>query len=333
MKKFIYKLIACFFIVSIPGIFLLALYCYSDPFRIIRKYDFALNSPVPLNRDYVSTELYLSQKDKFKYNSFIFGSSRAISFNADSWKTHLDSGAIPFKFDAAGEGLFGIYTKIKFLDTNHLKMDNALILFCRNAISETENSDRHLSIKDPKVSGEGWLKFHFVSLKAFLNIKFLMGYYYYELTGKQNGLTNGIIQVNKISLDTKSNQIKIVSLDSLLNADLNGYYAKRKNIFYKREGDTFEKKNLIEDKQLKMLKEIKRILEKNKTNYKIILTPLYDEIKFSPQDQKTLTGIFGENLFDFTGKNEITENITNWYETDHFRPFVADSMMNIVYKK
>ena len=333
MKNFLSDIFTFLFILSIPGIFLLVLYCHYDPFRVVKKYDLWYeNNPVPPNRDYVSTELYLSQKDIYNYDSFVFGSSRTISFYASSWKSYLEKSAVPFKFDAAGEGLYGIYTKLKFLDSQKIKIKNVLILFCRDGISITENFSGHLIIKHPKVSGEGWIKFHYSFLKSYFNLKFLVGYYYHLITGKQNSLTNGIIQMNKISLDRKTNQIKVDYLDSLLRKDSAKYYIDRKQIFYDKSGESFKKDHMIEKKQLIMLREIRDILKKNKINYKIILSPLYDEIKFSQSDKEILISLFGTQLYDFTGKNFITEEKTNWYETDHFRPFVADSILKLIYE-
>ena len=332
MNLFFRKVFLFLLILITPGLILISLYIYSDPFRVVKKYEVWDDSPVPLNRDYVSTELFLKNKDIYHYNSFVFGSSRSISFGANSWKNHLDKTARPFKFDASGEGLVGIYQKIKFLDGQHCKLDNVLILLCRDAFDFTKNNGRHLVIKHPATSGESWIKFHFTFLKAFFNFKFLLGYYSFIISGKESILTHGIVQENSVSLTNKTNQLKLDVLENSLKKDSKKYYLDRKELFYDRKGESYMVRNMIKEKQFKMLSEISEILQKNKTKYRIILTPLYDEIKFSPQDKRILTEIFGNNLYDFTGCNFITMNITNWYETDHYRPFVADSMMNIIYK-
>ncbi len=81
-----------------------------------------------------------------------------------------------------------------------------------------------------------------------------------------------------------------------------------------------------------MLKEIKRILKKNNTNYKVVLTPLYEQIKYNPTDLIFLKNLFGSNLYDFSGKNSYTENQTNYYESSHFKPVIGDSILAIIYK-
>ena len=81
-----------------------------------------------------------------------------------------------------------------------------------------------------------------------------------------------------------------------------------------------------------MLREIKKILVKHNTRYKIILSPIYDQMKFSSDDLRVLREIFGNNLYDFTGQNWITQSKYNWYETKHFRTYIGDSILNVIYQ-
>jgi hypothetical protein len=45
-----------------------------------------------------------------------------------------------------------------------------------------------------------------------------------------------------------------------------------------------------------------------------------------------LKGLFGENLYDFSGKNAFTEDKYNFYESSHYRKKVGDGIMAIIYK-
>ncbi|GEM_PF-1186102 len=51
-----------------------------------------------------------------------------------------------------------------------------------------------------------------------------------------------------------------------------------------------------------MLQEVKRILETSKINYKVVISPLYEQMKFSNQDYAILKNLFRNNLYDFSGK-------------------------------
>ena len=81
-----------------------------------------------------------------------------------------------------------------------------------------------------------------------------------------------------------------------------------------------------------MLKEIKKIFEKHNTKYKVIISPLYNQTKLSIQDLATLKSIFQNDLYDYSGVNSFTQNIHNYYEKDHFRTLVGDSIFSIIYK-
>jgi hypothetical protein len=317
----------------IPALILAILYIYFDPFKVIDKYTKYSYSTIEPNRDYISTEIFLANRDKFKYDSFILGSSRATSFSPNSWSKHLDKNAAPFAFDASGESCYGIYHKLRFLEREKTDIKNVLILFCRGAFANYTNPDGHLGIKHPKVSGESWIKFHFVFFKAYFNLRFLLGYYSYIITGKQNPFTHGIIQDRGIFIDYGTNHIKMDTWENQLIEDPRKYYQSRKDVFYKRGGEMFETKQEIEENSLEMLIGIKEILLRNNSNYKIILSPIYDQVRFSVKDKELLHEIFGDHLYDFTGKNFITENDTNWYEIYHFRPFIGDSIMNIIYSE
>jgi hypothetical protein len=91
---------------------------------------------------------------------------------------------------------------------------------------------------------------------------------------------------------------------------------------------------VIKETQKKMLAEIFAKFQNDKTNYKIIINPLYDQEKLNSEDLIILNKIFGkENVFDFSGRNEITNDFYNYYELSHYRPHVAKMIMDIIYNK
>jgi DNA-directed RNA polymerase delta subunit len=90
----------------------------------------------------------------------------------------------------------------------------------------------------------------------------------------------------------------------------------------------------ISDEEVRILKEISSLLKSNKTEFRIVISPLYDKIKLDENRIKLLIQIFGENnIYDFSGVNEITEEKTNYYESSHYRHKVANKIMETVYTK
>ena len=333
MKQFIKNTTTFFLLALIPLVLLTVGYLYYDPFQVLRSYRDYSNQYVISNRDYISTETFINNNDKQNYNSFIFGSSRTLGFKPSSWVKYLPKGAQPFSFDASGESIYGIYKKIKFLDSLHIKPENALIILCRDdAFAHDGNHEGHIFIKDPKTSGESALRFQLKFYKAYFNIKFLFCFYAYTFTRHYHPYMNGFIEKRKVAYDTITNGIILTDLNKELMQNTDRYYTTRADIFYERTGERKDSISRISKKHLYMLTEVKRILEKNKTNYKVVLSPLYEQIKFNDADLSLLKTLFGNRLYDFSGKNSFTDVKSNYYETNHFRPNVGDSIFQIIYK-
>ncbi len=333
MKIFIKKVIKFTLAGLLPFLIITPGYFYYDPFKVLRPHNDYSFPHVITNRDYVSTEMFLKHFPKEQYNSFIFGSSRTGAFKFSSWRRYLPADAKPFMFDAAGESIYGIYRKVKFLDSLNIKMKNVFILLCRDfSFSNEANHKGHLFIKDPRISGESNLDFQLEFYKVYLNPFFLFCFYSYKISGQFKPYMNGYINDKKIAIDTITNEINIIDREEEISQNPGQYYLKRKDLFYERTGEKTDSINRINNKNIYMLTEIKRILEKNSTHYKVALSPLYEQIKFSHSDMYELKKVFGNNLYDFSGKNSLSELKTNFYEQSHFRPNVADSIFKIIYK-
>jgi hypothetical protein len=81
-----------------------------------------------------------------------------------------------------------------------------------------------------------------------------------------------------------------------------------------------------------MLQSISKIFRKHNTNFKIIISPLYDQVKIAPRDLNMLNKIFKrENVFDFSGINQYTSDFHNYYETSHYRPIIAEKILEKIY--
>jgi hypothetical protein len=77
------------------------------------------------------------------------------------------------------------------------------------------------------------------------------------------------------------------------------------------------------------LREIEAIFRQHHTNFRIVISPLYDEPELNSKDVETLGRVFGRsNVYDFSGVKEITENRHNYYDPGHYRPFVARMIMS-----
>lgn len=331
--KILFKRLALFLLIPLIIIIILIIgYLVTDPFRVLYKYDSYSIAEINLNRDYISTETLLSNYEKEGYNSFILGSSRAMGYNPASWKTHLGLEASTYSYDAYNETLFGIYRKLLLLEALNIPIDNVLLLIDNEEhfFLTYEDDGSCLYKKHPLILGNtayNRIDFQLSNVFGYLSPKFFIPYYTYLLTGK----TNKLIGNDEIDIKYPENWMNSPLLEKRTREDSSYFDAKT---FYKRESKSQIQKALIDDAQREMLVEIKRIFDANNTDYKIIINPLYNQIKLNPSDLYSLEEIFGKkNVYDFSGINQFTDSKYNYYEKSHFRPVVGDSIMNIIYKR
>jgi hypothetical protein len=331
IKKLLVKII----LVSAPLLLLTVGFIVLDPFKIIWSYrDYSKNCIAIPNRDYVSTEVYKKNRMKYRYNSFIFGSSRTLAYKPEHWRKYLDSTASPFVFDASTETVFGICTKIRYIDKMGDSIKNALVILCPDWSFAVEGDCKgHLFMKHPAVVGTSWFHFYEECFKAYLDWGFIKNYYRFLLTRRFSPSMNGFFESRTIVFDTITNEQKIVSLEKELeNPDR--FYGSRTRLFYQRKETVVSYGSGISPAQEKLLNEIHHIFLRHHTRYAIVVSPLYNQKKLNEADFQLLVRVFGkENVFDFSGKNAITDRVQNYYETSHYRPLVGDTIMKIVYSR
>ncbi|MBP6584896.1 MAG: hypothetical protein KA215_04430 [Flavobacterium sp.] len=332
MRQFINNILRFSLSILIPLLILLIGYFNYDPFKVLYNYSNYSYPYVIPNRDYVSTEMFIKNHNKYKYNSFIFGSSRTLAFHPQTWKKYLKPTDSPFMFDASGESIYGIYTKIKYLDSIHTPINNAIILICRDVtFRDSVNPSGHLFIKHTATSLEGKIAFQFTFVKAYLSPRFLYSFYMYTFSKNFKPYMAGYIENRKITYDSITNMVRIIDQENEITHYPDKYYKEHENVFYKRQNEITDSIARINPTQIMMLKEINKILQKNNTNVKVIISPLYEQIKFNPEDIKVLKSIFHNDLYDFSGKNYFTDSKYNYYENSHYRPLVGDSILQFIY--
>lgn len=329
MYKFLKKL---FLFIFVPVFCLTASYLYFDPFKVVKEYK-NYSYLTSINKDFLSTEMYLKNKDRYKYNSFIFGSSRTMAYHPEHWKAHLAAGSSPYVFDAAAESIYGIYKKLIYLDSTDVEIKNVLIIICNDfTFLSDKDSKAYLFIKHPLISGNGKVNFHSTFVKSYLNPNFFISFYFHKIFGKTYGFMKDYVDSKPVVYDSITNKVSFPTIERELRESPDNYYESRASIFYKQKGETIDLNNKINENQKMMLKKIATILQKHHTNYRVVISPLYNQIKFSVKDFAILKETFGSNLYDFSGFNSFTKVQRNYYEISHYKENVGDSILNIIYQ-
>jgi hypothetical protein len=311
-----------------------------DPFKVVRHYDCYHESGKPMyvcpNKDVISTENWVNHYPEYQYDSYIFGNSRSIYYPVDTWKNYVHREASKcYHFDAWGETLFGLSKKISFIDSRKVRIANALLVIDNALLNGAVNSEGHIFQKDPKTSGQSPLAFQIDCLKDFFDYNFLKAYFDFKLTGevKEYMKRDFILDDRPFYYNYVSNEFRQDYSEELIRNDPQAYYAARAASFFPR--DTTKQiisKAMIGKPQMELLDTIAAIFRRDQTQYRIVISPLYNQEKLNPADLRYLQQLFGEKyVFDFSGINAITNDEHNYYESSHYRPHVAKALMKIIY--
>lgn len=303
---------------------LLLIFCYlvTDPFKNQRP--FSLQNFSPVNREYVSTQLYLKNKSKTDYNAFVFGSSRACGLNTYYWKSKLDGTTRQFLFQSWSESITGIYQKINFLDKNNQRIDDALVLIDVNSsFNADQESTNAITMKDYRLSGKPYLYNQFYFFLSYLKPS----------------------AVFKSIKEKMQHRLEIVTFDTITNDWIasnkdNWKIRPTQNMQYNKEKfnlvhiKNIENKAMISNDKRKILLKIKNVFDKRKTSYKILICPEYAQTRINHNDLLILQSVFGKsNVFDFSGKNKISVDKYNFMDTGHFDLCAGYEMIDSIYNQ
>ena len=331
-NKEIYRFLRKLLILSLPLGFVIVCYLLMDPFKVIWHYDSYYENHIAhvgMNMDYVSTENFINKNPAQNYNAFIFGNSRSQYWQTEDWQRHIGNDARCYHYYGNGETLFGMMKNIKFVHSCGNSIDYAIFVVDATLLSQTEAKHGHLFCTPPKVVHyRNFINFHATNFFAFLHPIFVLSYTDFRLnkTLRPYMLERYLFE-QPVVYNAETNEV----VDSMFNkaiADGTFYTVKRMLRFQNMQHPDSISSPVLHDENIEMLHEIAHILSMHHTRYKVVISPLYDQIKFNPEDLQTLQDIFGrDNVYDFSGKSDITSDYHNYYEESHYRPEVARKLM------
>lgn len=329
MKKFFVKTALLVF----PFFLIFMAYIITDPRKKIYHYDEYTFDYIMLNKGDVSTKILLNNVGKQHYDSFIFGSSRSCATRSDEWRKYLPAQNVPFSYSSWNESIKGIYRKIRVLDSLQISIRNALIFidatltFDKNPDYDPLNSDHYL------VSGISKFEYYKSDFLDYLRNPRLIvtSIDYYLFKTQRSYMTNFVDTkyggLNPVNCDWRTKSELLIVQDSV------NYYNRCKYRFYDRSPEQVYAKRSITNEMQQYLHEIHHIFQKHRTNYKLIITPLYDQVKLNTEDMDLLKELFGAyNIYDFSGINHITNNMYNYNEdVSHYRIRTGDYLFKKIY--
>jgi hypothetical protein len=330
MKKFFHRFLK---FTAFPVLVLLVTvvpYIIADPFMdfgVKENYSWKYN--FQNLGDLATKKLINSDKE---YNSFIFGSSRSLSLYACYLNSVMPDASF-FHYANWAEGIEGIYRKLDLLDKSGYTIDNTIIYLDADiTFSGTGASSfsGHYLLTNKKKSA--YLTDHFKSFYKNFSVEraqILLGL---KVEGEvypnwhSDPKTNDAKHV--CNIDIVSNYVNRYRSDSLM-AIMDSLVET--GFLYNRPDKQQFHENQISKTEKEILSKIKEILVKHSTDYYVVITPLYDQTKFSPQDHAILMQVFGDRLFDFSGINSFTNNKYNFLsDRTHFQPYISKYMIDSI---
>lgn len=329
------KFIKRFLLFLLPLFLVMGIYVMLDPFKVLWYYEdyFPMQEArVDLNNGFVSIENFDNHREEFHWDSYILGSSRSRFWYVEDWMQYLPTGSRPYHCDASTECLTGLRTKIEYIDKSGEKLNNALVILDKSLIAQVDAVEGHLFALPPKtVSYDNWLKFHSGFVKAFLDFGFLTTYFKYLITGEYVESMKQHLNPDLSNYDYKSNEYYLKYEKKIVDGF---YYTPQllEELKSNQHPDSISPV-CIGEEQIRQFNIIKSIFVRHHTDYKIIISPLQNQIRLNPIDVAKLQNLFGKDkVFDFSGRNEMTDEFHNYYETSHYRPCVAEKMLELIYR-
>ncbi len=312
----------------LPLAVLLVYFAAADPMKCFRMYSNPLEKGVTMN-DRIFQSRWLASHP-FPYDAFILGSSRGKSFHTEPWKQYTGA-SCPFHMCVNDESIYGIARKLEYLEKEKYEIRHVLLLLDHRILGRPYNPEPHIFREYPAVSGESPAAFYQRFLIAFLKPSFLKAWVLHSTADVED-------QVFFFSVDFRYNLFTgdhiYAEYESRLAEDEDLFYREQASVFYDRPASMQNLEPVITRETISELERIASLLDRNHSNYQVVITPNYDQLKMHPDDLEVLFSLFGrDRIHDFSGVNNYTQNIRHYYEERHFRPFIADSIMAQVYQR
>lgn len=320
------------FLLFVPFLPLVIIYFYYDPDMILHKYKRFDETKVFLKEAHVGWQNYIQNRDSIDYNSFIMGNSCTMAFKTQAWEKYLNDKSKAVRFFDNAETIGGVFQKMQVLDSVGAKLDNVLVVIDRNSLIDTNplNSTNHLF--SPEVAGISRMEFNLRFLQEFLYPSRALAYAEYVITGKYSSRMSGVIHNGDAIREPYTNNF-INPREQEISKKGESYWADHKREFRKKRINAGkEEKAVVFNAQLDLLNRMNVLCKKHNTNIKIIVGPDYYQKRINQADITKMKEIFGdEAVWDFTGINKYTVDIHNYYDPGHYRPFIGEQLLEIIY--
>ena len=331
-------------VLALPLTILGVVYLTLDPFMVLRHHGdyYPGASGVFPNRDWVSSRVLLTKPVAERPNAFIFGNSRSMAFETADWirvlrrsqKIAEGEEVRPYHFDASLESLYGVWSKIRYLDSHEYRLRHVLIVTDADLLRQAEHGDqRALFRKTPAIDGSSVLSFHLAFFEAFLSRGFFIKYCHFVWSGQARPYMAGVIEERALDHEPQTNDLSFRPIEDLIADSGEDFYRARSHLFDAPIADAGTMSPpVLGEPHRALLRELKAIFGKQGTVLRLVVSPLYDRRALAASDRAALEQIYGRAaVLDYSGPNDITRDRHNYYEESHYRIAVARRILDAAY--
>ncbi len=175
------------------------------------------------------------------------------------------------------------------------------------------------------------MEFYKRFILAFLNPSFLYHYQRMRWGGIEPAEEINFFWDPGFRFTESTGDIDYVRMDSMIAADSLYYYQEyRAGTFYTRKPDTASQ--VLDTEGIAQIRRIQSVLIDQGSDYRVVISPNYDQQAINSADLDILYNCLGrDRVFNFSGQSQMTDEIGNYYEERHFKPFIARWIMDSIY--
>lgn len=333
MKRFVLRSLLALF----PVLAVVALYVIKDPFHVVKPYrDRIFNSgdsvSLTVNWGIVSVESFKYFYPQYKFDSFIFGSSLSGYYRISDWQRHLPADARPFHFNANRETLEGILNKLNYLIRQGVTINHALLVIEDEMLQRRPLDKEALYVQHPQTSDDvSWWQFHQLFFNTFRRPAIIA----YSICPQ--AMTRYVIEkrfatTEIIDRDEHINEGTYHWADSVIDVNPDFFYTPEHMARYTRHQRVEPCPPKINSTVESQLRAIKDALDKQGTDYRIIIPPHYSYEAINGSDLYKMEWIFGaDRVHDFSHDHRLASDLHYYYDSGHLIARECARLMDSAY--
>jgi len=319
MKRFVLR---CLLAMS-PVLAVVALYVIKDPFHVVKPYRGKIYNPgdtisLTVNWGIVSVESFKYFYPQYHFDSFIFGSSLSGYYRISDWQRHLPSGARPFHFNANRETLQGILNKLNYLTRQGVTINNALLVIEDEMLQRRPLDKDALYIQHPQTTTDvSWWQFHQLFFNTFRRPA-IIAYTIWPQAMTRYVLEHRYATSEIINRDEHINEGTYHWADSVIEINPDLFYTPEHMTRYTRHPRLEPCPPKVTREVESLLRTISDVLNKQGTNYQVIIPPHYRYEAICDNDLYMMKKIFGaDRVHDFSHDQRLASDLHYYYDSGH----------------